>query len=242
MTLNQDLISAQVAALMDATLLKPTAVQQDILNLCSEARSLKPFGVCVSSSWLPLVAEQLRGSSVKAVAVVGFPTGTCNTETKVAEAQWCEKNDAGELDMVAHLGLVKGEQWEAVAKDIEAVVRATKIPVKVILESQLLEPKEIIQLCKICDAAGAAFVKTSTGWEGGARLEDVKLMAEHFPRGVKASGGIRTWEDVKRFVEAGATRIGTSSCGNILTELQSQLSDPVQLQWFENNPLPANSL
>ncbi len=220
---NHDAAVARVAALIDATLLQPTAVESDILALCQEAIESGARGVCVHSSWLPTVVTQIKDRPSKAIAVVGFPTGASATEVKVAEAKWCEDEGADELDMVVNLGLVKSGQWEKVRKDLGAVISSVQIPVKVIFESHLLSPDELIQLCAICDEEGAAFVKTSTGFTGGARKEDVALMREHFPRGVKASGGVRTYSDLKIMVDAGANCVGTSSCRKILADVPKKV-------------------
>lgn len=240
MRLDAKWISAQVASMLDATLLKPEAVESDFLSLCARAREHMVRGVCVSASWLPLVVREVAKTSIKPVAVVGFPNGNTSTEVKLYEAQWCEGAGAAEIDMVVHLGHLKGGDWDGVQKDLARVISSVKVPTKVIFESHLLTPAEITRLCQICDEAGASFVKTSTGWTGGARLEDVKLMRQNFGRGVKASGGIRSWEAAKSFIQAGAGCIGTSSEAVILQELSQDLIE--NREWFENNPLPALNL
>lgn len=236
MTQNKDSVSTRVAALIDATLLQPAAVEADILALCQEAQETGARGVCVHSSWLPLVVSQIN-SPTKAIAVVGFPTGASATDVKLAEAKWCETQGAEEIDMVVHLGFLKSGQWEKVQRDVSSVIRAVQIPVKVIFESHLLTPEELVRLCQICSDEGAAFVKTSTGFTGGARPEDVLLMRQNFPRGVKASGGIRSWADFKTMVEAGANCIGTSSCRKILADFQAHENDAETVSWLLNNPL-----
>lgn len=204
-----------LAQFIDHTLLKPDATKAQIQNLCAEAREHNFFGVCVNSSWVPTAVSELQGTGVKTVAVVGFPLGACSTASKVFETGWCVDNGAHEIDMVLALGLLKGGSFADVENDIRAVVQAAKgAPVKVILETSLLNNAEKEKACQISLKAGAQFVKTSTGFGGGgATVEDIQLMAHTVGKsmGVKASGGIKSTQMAFDLIAAGATRLGTSS-------------------------------
>ena len=207
----------EIAALIDHTLLRPEAAEADARKLCEEARQYGFASVCVNSYWVPLAAVELRGSAVKVCTVVGFPLGACATAVKEAETEWAMRAGAREIDMVINVGELRGGNGEAVRQDIAAVVAAAHSKsaiVKVILETALLDPRQKTEACALAKQAGADFVKTSTGFgPGGATAADVALMRQTIgPKmGVKASGGIRTLEDLERMVAAGATRIGTSS-------------------------------
>jgi deoxyribose-phosphate aldolase len=208
--------NARLADFIDHTLLKPDATQRDIETLCREAAEHRFAAVCVNPVWVPLCVDHLAGSSVKVATVVGFPLGASEPEGKAAEAARAAGEGAQELDMVAAIGHVKSGDWRHVARDIEAVVCAAPGRlVKVIIESALLSPMQIVQACRVAHDAGAHYVKTSTGFSaaGGATADAVALMrlAVGDALGVKASGGIRDGETAFRMIAAGATRIGSSS-------------------------------
>ncbi len=204
-----------LASRIDHTILKADATHSDIERLCAEARQFQFATVCVNSHWIPLVSELLQGSQVKPITVVGFPLGANLTSVKVFETHEAVRLGAKEIDMVLNIGALKSGNEVAVLEDIKAVVEAAKPHgVKVILETALLTGAEKIKACQLAQAAGAAFVKTSTGFsESGATVEDVRLMRQTVGphMGVKASGGIRTKEDALAMLEAGADRLGTSA-------------------------------
>jgi len=205
-----------VAARIDHTLLKPEASQKDIEQLCREAAENCFASVCVNPSWVSLSAELLRSSQVKVCTVVGFPLGATLPEVKAFETRRCIQNGAREIDMVINIGALKSRNHALVERDIRAVVEACgpHVVSKVILEMTLLTREEKVAGCSLAKAAGADFVKTSTGFAGGgATLDDVKLMREVVgaDMGIKAAGGIRNQEDAKKMIEAGATRLGTSA-------------------------------
>lgn len=203
-----------LASYIDHTLLKPDANQKQLDQLCEEAIEHRFFAVCVNSSNIPYVVQKLRGASVKAVAVVGFPLGASATVAKVVEAQEAIRQGAEEIDMVVNIGALKDRNYRLVLDDISQVVQASKpYPVKVIFETAMLERDEKVIACVLSQIAGAAFVKTSTGFgPGGATIDDVKLMRQMVGKnlGVKASGGIRTMQEAQAMLVAGASRLGTS--------------------------------
>ncbi len=210
------LSSLEIARFIDHTLLKPEATPDEIEKLCHEARANQFATVCVNSRFIPQAARLLEGSQTLPIAVIGFPLGACATEVKVFETQWSVQHGAREIDMVIALGLLLDGKDAEVEADIRAVVKAAgpNIPVKVILETCLLTEEQKIRACELSLKAGAAFVKTSTGFsKGGATLEDIRLMRKVVGNqmGVKASGGIRTHEQAIAFIEAGASRIGASA-------------------------------
>ena len=208
-----------ISQYIDHTNLKPTATSDEIKNLCKEALEYGFKGVCINPSYVPLVSSMLKGSSTLTVTVIGFPLGVTSTESKVYETKWAVENGADEVDMVIHVGKLKECDYEYVYNDIKAVVSASKVPVKVIIETCYLSDEEKIAACVLSKLAGAKFVKTSTGFgTSGAKFEDVQLMrsAEDGEIEVKASGGIKTYEDAIKMISAGATRIGTSSGVSII--------------------------
>ena len=213
--------AAAVAPLIDHTLLKPDATERDILRLCREARHYGFATVCIHPSRIRLAADALAGSPVKVDTVIGFPLGAARTEVKAFEAADAVARGARELDMVIALGALKDRRYAEVVRDIRAVVAAASPAiVKVIIETALLSKQEKVTACRLVADAGAAFVKTCTGFSGGGATEqDVRLMWKTVGRkiGVKASGGIRTLADARRMIEAGANRIGTSSGVAIVT-------------------------
>lgn len=211
-----------VAHFIDHTALKPDCDKTTILKLCKEARDYGFYSVCVNLRWLPTAVSELRGSKVLPIVVVGFPLGACGTPTKVFETEEAIEAGAKEIDMVIDLGSLKSRDDKSVETDIVKVVRAAKqAPVKVILETCLLNNSEIVRACEIAVRAGAKFVKTSTGFgSAGATAEHIRLMRETVGPsiGVKASGGVRTFATLKEMVEAGATRVGSSNSVSIVEE------------------------
>lgn len=205
---------------LDHTLLKANATPADILRVTEEAKRYHTASVCVNSCYASLVAAQLKGSGVKTCVVVGFPLGAMSTGAKALEAALAVRDGAEEVDMVMNIGLAKAGEWSAVQADISAVVAAARPAiVKVILETCLLTDDEKIKACLAAKAAGAAFVKTSTGFStGGATAADVALMRKTVgpDMGVKASGGVRSREQAEAMIAAGATRIGCSSTQKIM--------------------------
>jgi len=206
---------ARIADFIDHTLLKPEATRSEVEKLCSEAATHRFAAVCVNPVWVSLCVERLRGSPVKVATVIGFPLGANLPEIKAAETARAIQDGAQEIDMVAALGQIKSGEWRKVADDIAAVVRAASGNlVKVIIESALLTPTEIIKASALAKEAGAQYVKTSTGFHaaGGATAEAVTLMrlAVGDALGVKASGGVRDCAAALRMIASGATRIGTS--------------------------------
>jgi deoxyribose-phosphate aldolase len=219
---------ADLAKLIDHTLLKPEATRGDIKKLCDEARKYAFYSVCVNPTYVRQCREELRGADVKVCCVVGFPLGAQPTESKALEARRAIREGAREIDMVINIGALKSGDDDAVYKDVRGVVEACKdgrAACKVILETALLNEGEKRRGCRLSMKAGADFVKTSTGFSsGGATAEDIALMAEEVaPRrlGVKASGGVRTYADVLRMIKAGATRVGCSSSVKIMEEALS---------------------
>ena len=222
------LTPAQVAQLIDHTLLKPDAMASDVEKLCAEARQHGFFSVCVNPVFVPQVKRLLRGSAVKVCCVVGFPLGAQDSQIKLLEARKAIREGAQEVDMVINVGALKGKDDALVLKDIRGVVEACKdgrALSKVILETSLLTDEEKVRACELSMKAGADYVKTSTGFSsGGATAEDIALMARTVaPKklGVKASGGIRTLADLLKMVKAGATRVGASASVKILEEARA---------------------
>jgi len=209
------------AKAIDHTLLKPDARKADILKLCDEAKEHGFYSVCVNSSWVPVAVEALKGSDVVVAAVTGFPLGAMHPEAKAFETRQAVADGAREIDTVLNVGRLKDGDYEYVLHDLKGVVVAAgNAGVKVIFETCLLTKEEIIVACRIAVEAGAAFVKTSTGFStGGATVEDVRLMSEQVAGrcGVKASGGIRDLDAARAMFEAGATRLGTSNGINIVS-------------------------
>jgi deoxyribose-phosphate aldolase len=216
-------LKSELAAIIDHTLLKPTATSTEIRTLCQEAIEHNFKTVCVNSSWITLCIEILSDHQTIPIAVVGFPLGACSTASKAYEALWAIKAGAKEIDMVINIGRLKERQYVYVYLDIHEVYEACgKIPLKVILETSALTKEEIIAACVICKEIGVAFVKTCTGLygQGGASVPDVALMKAVVGDNiqVKASGGIRTYEDAKRLYNAGARRIGASASVAIVSQ------------------------
>ncbi len=215
---------------IDHTILKPQASEEDVIKICTEAKEYGFASVCVNAYYTSLVRTQLQGTKVKTCIVVGFPLGATTKEVKAFEAKQAIENGAEEIDMVVNVGAVKSNKYDVVREDIKAVVDAARggAIVKVILETCLLTDEEKIKICEIAKEVNADFVKTSTGFStGGATVHDIKLMrqtvGEHM--GVKASGAVRTTEDAKAVIEAGASRIGASSSIAIVSGSNDSKSD-----------------
>lgn len=213
--MSENISRKELAATIDHTLLRADATAEQIVTLCDEAKRHGFASVCVNPGWVPLCAESLRGSGVKVCAVIGFPLGSTSTESKAAEASTAVKEGAEELDMVINIGRLLGGDLQFIRDDIRAVVDAGNgMPVKAIIEICYLSDEQIITACGLALEAGAAFVKTSTGFgTGGATEHAVRLMRRTVGPdiGVKASGGIKTKFDALKMLNAGASRIGTSS-------------------------------
>jgi len=216
-----------LASYIDHTLLKPDATQEQIIKLCNEAKEYEFASVCVNPYWVSLCHEQLKESPVKICTVIGFPLGANHTVVKVAETLQALEDGAEEVDMVINIGALKSGKTIDVEADIRAVTEAVKKTtnnnqtlVKIILETCLLTEEEKVLACELCEKAGADFVKTSTGFStGGATIEDVKLMKKSVGNRleVKASGGVRDLKTALAMIQAGASRIGTSSGVKILS-------------------------
>ena len=204
-----------IASMIDHTLLKPEATPAQVEKLCAEAAEYHFASVCVNPVYIPLAARLLKDTGVKVCCVVGFPLGAIAPEQKAAEAASCAAMGAEELDMVIHIGAAKAGDWALVQRDIEGVVKAAAgHTVKVIIETCLLTDEEKVKACEAAKAAGADFVKTSTGFStGGATTHDIALMRKTVgpEMGVKASGGIRDYATAMAMIEAGANRIGASA-------------------------------
>lgn len=219
-------IAADMAGMIDHTILKPNATEEQVRQLCLEAREFSFATVCINPTWIPLAADILRGSPVKVCTVIGFPLGATFPEVKAFEAQRCANLGATELDMVINIGALKSRHYDLVQDDIAAVVDAAHplgASVKVIIEAAYLTDEEKVEACVLSKAAGADYVKTSTGFAPtGATVEDVALMRRVVGpgMGVKAAGGVKTAEDAKAMIAAGATRIGASASVKIIGELK----------------------
>lgn len=209
-----------IARIIDHTLLAPDATPEMVEELCREAIEHGFYSVCVSPVFVPLARDRLADSPVRVCTVVGFPAGVNEPDVKAYETRLAIKRGADEIDMVMNIGAAKAGDWEKVGFDVESVVKSARGKlVKVILETCLLTDAEKLRACEVCVAAGAGFVKTSTGFShGGATEADVRLLraAVGPDVGVKASGGIRDYETACRMVEAGATRLGASSSVKII--------------------------
>ena len=221
-----------IARLIDHTILRADAVRADVLKVCSEALQYEFASVCVNSYWVSTVARQLKGSPVKVCAVAGFPLGAASTAAKVAETLGAIADGATEIDMVINAGALIGGETNVAESDILAVVKASHehcAIVKVIIETALLDHDRKVLACRISQNAGADFVKTSTGFaKTGATVEDIALMRSTVgpSMGVKASGGIRTLDDLNAMVTAGATRIGASASVKIVEATSPQHAAP----------------
>ena len=214
---------------IDHTLLKADATENEVIKLCNEAKEYDFFSVCINPGFVELAAKELRESNVAVCTVIGFPLGASTPETKAFETRDAIQKGAAEVDMVINISKLKDKKDEEVLKDIKAVVDAAdkKALVKVIIETCLLTDEEKERACTLAKDAGADFVKTSTGFStGGATKEDIALMRKTVgtEMGVKASGGVRTYEDAVTMIESGATRIGASASIAIVTASKAQSS------------------
>ena len=222
------LSTAAFASFFDHTLLKPDASPRQIETLCQEARALGAASVCVNPCYVPLAAQLLSNTAVRVCTVVGFPLGATTSAQKAYEAATVQDAGAQEVDMVLNVGFLKAGDVAAVGADIAQVRAAVRdATLKVILETCLLSQDEIVTACRLAQAAGADFVKTSTGFStGGATAEAVALMRRAVgpDMGVKAAGGIRTLDDALRLLEAGANRLGCSASVAIVRDYASRLN------------------
>ncbi|HYZ56947.1 MAG TPA: deoxyribose-phosphate aldolase [Streptosporangiaceae bacterium] len=217
----------ELAAMIDHTLLTPEATERDVVAFCGEARNLGVYAVCVSPTMAAVAAREVAGAPIAVAAVAGFPSGAHNAGIKAAEAAEAAAAGAAEIDMVINLGLAKDGRWAEVEEEIRTVREsvAATVVLKVIIETGILDPNETAAACQAAEAAGADYVKTSTGFHpsGGATTDAVALMAKTVGTrlGVKASGGIRSASSALAMVQAGATRLGLSRSAAILAELPS---------------------
>ena len=211
---------------IDHTLLKPEATKEQITKLCQEARQYDFASVCVNTCYVPLAKQLLAGSDVKVCCVVGFPLGAMDTVSKAFEAKTAVENGAQEVDMVINIGALKDKDYDYVSKDIAAVVEASQPAiVKVIIEACLLTDEEKVEACKCSMNAKAEFVKTSTGFSThGATPEDVALMKKTVGNvcKVKAAGGVRSYDDAMKMIEAGADRLGCSAGIKVMEEAKAR--------------------
>jgi deoxyribose-phosphate aldolase len=225
-----EIMTKDLARMIDHTLLKANATEAEIVKLAEEAKEYKFASVCVNPTWVKKAAEVLKDAEeVKVCTVIGFPLGAATSDVKAFETTNAIENGATEVDMVINIGALKDKQYDLVEEDIKAVVDAAKgkALTKVIIETCLLTDEEKEMACKLSVNAGADFVKTSTGFStGGATVEDIALMRKTVGPdiGVKASGGVRSLEDAQNMIEAGATRIGASSGIAIVNGLSSDSS------------------
>ncbi|MEL6855075.1 MAG: deoxyribose-phosphate aldolase [Cyanobacteria bacterium J06607_13] len=212
-----------LAPFIDHTLLAPAAGLEQIAQLCEEAVRYRFASVCVYPSYVSLAVEKLHQKRPKVCSVIGFPSGATTAKVKLYEAQEAVENGATELDVVINLGLLKAGDSNRVHSEMATIVELTGQPVKAILETTILTSAEKRLAAEICLDAGVTFLKTSTGWQGGATVEDVKLLRQIAGDriGIKASGGIRTPEQAIALIEAGANRLGTSRGPQIL-QLQAE--------------------
>jgi deoxyribose-phosphate aldolase len=222
------LTTPQLAKMIDHTLLRADATRNELTKLTEEAKQYQFASVCVNPGWVSYAAEQLKGTGVDICTVIGFPLGASTSETKAFETKDAIAKGATEVDMVINIGALKDGKDDVVEQDIRAVVEAAAgTLVKVIIETCLLTDDEKVRACQAAVRAGADFVKTSTGFStGGATPEDIALMRRTVGAevGVKASGGVRSLEDMQKMIEAGATRIGASSGVKIMQGGQSTSS------------------
>jgi deoxyribose-phosphate aldolase len=218
---------SELAGYIDHTLLKPEAVESQFEQLCAEAIKYKFKSVCVNSSWVPFVAKKLRGTGIEICSVIGFPLGGMDTRSKAFEARSAIASGATELDMVLNVGALKSGNLKLVEEDIRAIKRACRSTtvLKVILETGLLTEAEKILACEIAKKADANFVKTSTGFAGsGATVADIALMRRIVgPKmGVKASGGIKTFDQAVALIDAGANRLGCGASVAVITGAEAK--------------------
>ncbi|MBD2257932.1 deoxyribose-phosphate aldolase [Pseudanabaena sp. FACHB-2040] len=219
-----DAETIDLASYIDHALLLPTTTAEQVAHGCGEADRYNFAAVCVYPVHVRQAAELLRNRPVKVCSVIGFPTGATTSATKLYEAQEAVENGASELDVVINLGWLKAGQTDAVHQELAIICEETNLPVKAILETALLTPPELELACEICMDAGVTFLKTSTGWQGGATIEVVQQMRELTKGrvGIKASGGIQTVDQAVSLIQAGATRLGTSRGPNLIHQQQAK--------------------
>jgi deoxyribose-phosphate aldolase len=210
------------APYIDHALLDPTATKEQIDQACDESDRYGFASVCVYPCYVKRAAEQLNKKRVIVSTVIGFPSGASTSSCKLYEAQEAVENGAKELDVMINLGMIKSGNGDAFLAEIAQICEITRVPVKAILEMNLLSQDEQVLAAEVCLEAGVMFLKTSTGWAGGATIEQVKLLKSIAGNkvGIKASGGIRTLEQAIAFIDAGATRLGTSRGVEIMAELK----------------------
>lgn len=220
---------AELAKMFDHSLLQPTLTDAEMVKGCLLAREYDVASVCIKPYAVKLAANLLAGSTVHASTTIGFPHGGHTTGVKVYESEKAMDDGATELDMVVNIGKVLSGEWNYVAHDIEAVVKAAHARgcwVKVIFENALIKDDHKIELCKICGDVRADWVKTSTGYaESGATIPDLKLMRQHSPKHVqvKAAGGVRTYETLMQVREVGVTRVGATATKAILEDARAKI-------------------
>lgn len=216
--------NVDLAPLIDHALLVPTATPEQVAQWCADCDRYGFASVCVYPAHVRQAAELLHQRRVAVCTVIGFPTGATTSATKLFEAQEAVENGATELDVVINLGWLKSGQHDALHREMATLCEETGQPVKAILETTLLTPNEISLAAEICMDAGVAFLKTSTGWQGGATLDAVRQLAEMAQGrvGIKASGGIHTAAQAVAMVQAGATRIGTSRGPDLVKQQQAE--------------------
>jgi deoxyribose-phosphate aldolase len=221
--LEQDSFDPALARMIDHTLLKPDATQQEIEKLCAEAKHYRFASVCINPSYVKMCASLLRDTDVKVCTVIGFPLGATSSAAKAFETDRAIKDGAREVDMVINVGMLKSGEYEYIKEDILSVVSTAHsfgVLTKVIIETGLLTDEEKVKACMLAKQAGADFVKTSTGFvKGGATAGDIALMRKVVgpELGVKASGGVRSQEDALALIASGADRIGASASVKIVT-------------------------
>lgn len=219
----QDLPQVDLAPLIDHSLLTSTATPEQVMQWCSDCDRYGFAAICISPAYVSLAKEQIQGNAIAICTVIGFPTGATTAVCKLYEAQEAVENGATELDVVINQGWLKSGQHDRLHREIAEVCEETGTPVKAILETSLLTPDEIRIAADVCMDAGVAFLKTSTGWQGGATLEVIRQLREISKGrvGIKASGGIRSAEQALQLVEAGATRLGTSRGPELMKQLEN---------------------
>lgn len=221
----------QLAKTIDQTLLRPVATIQEVQSLCLTAKRNHFAAVVINPSYISIAKRILSGTDVKVCSVVGYPMGANTIETKVFEARDNVKKGADELDVVINFGMLKSGNFDYIEKEISVIISVIRreqmaeynkqINIKIVIEAGALEKEEIKKVCRLVEESGADFIKTSTGFgTRGAELDDVRLIREVVTRniGVKAAGGIKTFKDAQALIDAGATRLGTSSGLNIIEE------------------------
>lgn len=223
---------------IDYTLLKPTATERDIINLCYEAKLNKFYSICVNSCYVALAKQLLDKTNVKITTVIGHPLGSVATASKVFEAEKAIEDGADEIDMVINLGYLKSRNYVSVLKDISDVKLAIgQIPLKVAIEIAELNKNEIVKACEICLDAKADFIKTSSGFsKSGATLTAVKIIKKTIKdkAKIKASGGIRDYETVLKYIEIGASRVGTSTNIEATSKEQQIRNTKIYKNYLEN--------